>query len=215
MLSTPCQRNVELWTSYCPAPNCWRVPECRAQPGLKFTVKWKDECVKADLPCAAHASHALAKVYLLLPPTWLWAERGDVDPFCSILLFMLCSGFCYVSTPALHCYFGSLGFLVRQDHGSEVEITFTLSLLHPVWCICSSRWDLGDFHEGDWSYPKSCFHVGTGQGIWCSFMSPWQCKLWYAGSHSKHLSSISAEAQKENIGILFSARSYKGVVWLW
>lgn len=145
MLSTPCQRNVELWTSFCPTPNCWRVPECESQPGLKFTIKWKDDCVKADLPCVAHTSHALAKVYLLLHPMWLRAERGDVDPFCFILLFMLCSGFCYVSTPTLHCYFGSLGFLVRQDHSSDVEITLTLSLLHPIWCICSSHWGLGGF----------------------------------------------------------------------
>lgn len=151
-----------------------RLPVYAAESGLKLSifVKRKNNSLKVYLSCACHNSCAVAKVCLLLPPTQMWAEWGAIAPFCLILLFMLCSDFCYVSISTFHCYFGSLGILIRQNHSSEMEITFILSLLHPIWYICSSWQSSGGIFIKTTDHALSpC--VGTSQGIWCFLSQHW------------------------------------------
>lgn len=61
---------------------------------------------------------------------------GDVALLCPVLLFMLCSDFCCVFMSALRCYFGNLFSCKTESESSEMEII--LSLLHSIWCVCSS-----------------------------------------------------------------------------
>lgn len=54
--------------------------------------------------------------------------------------------------------------MIRKNHSSEMEITFILSLLHPIWCICSSCQGSGGIFIKTTDHALSPY-VGTDQGI--------------------------------------------------